>query len=118
MCYSPGPTSQLDHTSTFAIILSGITIFTTIQTQDFPDVEGDAATGRMTFPLYAPVFSRWFTLFALLAWSLFYCWLWGIGLISACVFVALGTFVGSRCAWYRDPAADAMTYKIYNVRSL
>lgn len=38
--------------------------FTTIQAQDFPDIEGDVASGRMTLPLYAPEFSQALTVLA------------------------------------------------------
>ena len=58
----------MDFVSVTAVIISGILIFTTIQAQDFPDVEGDKALGRMTFPIYAPMeLSRAFTLFWLLS---------------------------------------------------
>ncbi|KAJ3733193.1 UbiA prenyltransferase family [Lentinula guzmanii] len=40
----------------FHVVLcwNGAVIFTTIQAQDFPDVQGDAALGRVTLPIYAP----------------------------------------------------------------
>ena len=41
----------------------GPSSFTSVHAQDFPDVEGDKTVGRMTFPIYAPELSRFFTLF-------------------------------------------------------
>lgn len=37
-----------------ALVISGLIIFTTIHAQDFADVDGDFAIGRITFPIYAP----------------------------------------------------------------
>ncbi|RDB19704.1 hypothetical protein Hypma_013170 [Hypsizygus marmoreus] len=45
-------------------------IFTTIQAQDFPDIDGDVASKRMRFPIYAPEFSRAFTLLVIPSWSI------------------------------------------------
>jgi 4-hydroxybenzoate polyprenyltransferase len=106
----------MDFVSVTAVIISGILIFTTIQAQDFPDVEGDKALGRITFPIYAPEFSRAFTLFATVAWSMFLCWFWGIGPFSTAFLVIFGTYVGLRYYRCRTLEADKKSYLIFNVR--
>lgn len=106
----------MDFVSVIAVIISGILIFTTIQAQDFPDVEGDKALGRMTFPIYAPEFSRAFTLFATVAWSTFLSWFWGVGPISAAFLVVFGSYVGLRYYRWRSLEADKKSYLIFNVR--
>ncbi len=106
----------MDFVSVTAVIISGILIFTTIQAQDFPDVEGDKALGRITFPIYAPEFSRAFTLFATVAWSIFLSWFWGVGPISAAFLVIFGTYVGLRYYRWRTLEADKKSYLIFNVR--
>jgi 4-hydroxybenzoate polyprenyltransferase len=106
----------MDFVSITAVIISGILIFTTIQAQDFPDVEGDKALGRMTFPIYAPEFSRAFTLFATVTWSMFLSWFWGVGPVSAAFLVFFGTFVGLRYYHWRTLEADKKSYLIFNVR--
>ena len=111
----PGNRDKLDSVSITAIVLSGATIFTTIQAQDFPDVEGDAAIGRMTLPIYAPRFARWFTLFATVAWSVFYCWVWGLGVVSSACLVLLGLYVGGRYSLLCAPEADRKSYVMFNV---
>lgn len=90
-------------------------IFTTIQAQDFQDVEGDAAIGRRTFPIYAPEFSRVFTLCAMMVWSLFVAWYWDIGYISSLVMAVIGTYVGARYYFLRAPRDDRQSYIIFNV---
>jgi hypothetical protein len=106
----------MDFVSVTAVIISGILIFTTIQAQDFPDVEGDKALGRMTFPIYAPEFSRAFTLFATVTWSTFLGWFWGVGPVSAAFLVIFGTYVGLRYYHWRTLEADKKSYLIFNVR--
>jgi 4-hydroxybenzoate polyprenyltransferase len=106
----------MDFVSVTAVIISGMLIFTTIQAQDFPDVEGDKALGRMTFPIYAPEFSRVFTFFATAAWSLFLCWFWGVGPISTTFLVGFGIYVGMRYYLWRTLEADKKSYLMFNVR--
>ena len=107
----------MDSVSVAAVIVSNILILTTIQAQDFPDVEGDKALGRMTFPIYAPEFSRAFTFFAIVAWSMFLSWFWGVGPVSAAFLVIFGTYVGIRYYHRRTLEADKTSYLIYNVRA-
>ncbi|VDC07344.1 unnamed protein product [Peniophora sp. CBMAI 1063] len=110
-----GGTRVLDQLSIAAVGLSGMIIFTTVQLQDFPDQAGDAAIGRVTFPIYAPEFSRVFTLVAMGSWSILLGRYWGIGVVSRCCLFAIGMLVGIRCFAYRTSAADTITYRMYNV---
>lgn len=105
----------LDFISVTSIIISGILIFTAIQAQDFPDVEGDKAVGRMTFPIYAPELSRFVTLFATSGWSVFLCWFWEVGPISTALFTSFGLHVGLRYYCWRTKEADKKSYQIFNV---
>ncbi|KAH9989280.1 hypothetical protein BJV77DRAFT_690918 [Russula vinacea] len=52
-------------------------------------IKGDAALRRRTFPIYAPEFSRAFTLFATVVWSMFLSRFWGVGPVSAAFLVML-----------------------------
>jgi len=104
--------------SVTAVIISGILIFTVIQAQDFPDVEGDKLVRRMTFPIYAPELSRFLTLFAIVAWSVFLSWFWGVGRISTALFISFGIHVGLRYYLCRTLEADRKSYLIFNVRPL
>ncbi|KAJ6579510.1 UbiA prenyltransferase family [Mycena vulgaris] len=106
---------NLDPISTTAVIVSGILIFTTIQAQDFPDVDGDAALGRVTFPIYAPQFSRTATLGALIGWSMFLCWYWSLGPITSLIFMVLGLYSGIRYYLWRKVSDDKKSYLVFNV---
>ncbi len=101
-----------------AVVISGALIFTTIQAQDFPDVEGDAASGRKTIPLYAPEFSRLFTFSTLVAWSIGLGWYWNVDLFSQTAFVSLGLYVGLRYYLQRTVEADRKSYIVFNVSSI
>lgn len=111
-----GENNELDTIAINAILYSAIIIFTTIQSQDFPDVEGDASIGRVTFPIYAPEVSRIVTLVALIGWSLLLCALWTIGPLSASGFCTLGAYVGWRFYYLRTEEQDKASYRIFNVR--
>jgi hypothetical protein len=108
----------MDFVSVTSVIISGILIFTAIQAQDFPDVEGDKAVGRMTFPIYAPELSRFLTLFATITWSVFLSWYWQVGPISTALFTSFGIHVGLRYYCWRTLEADRKSYLIFNVRIL
>ena len=111
-----GANHAMDYVSVTAVIISGMLIFTTIQAQDFPDVEGDKALGRMTFPIYAPEFSRLFTLLATIVWSMFLSWFWEVGPISTAFLVCFGAYIGMRYYLWRSLEADKKSYLIFNVR--
>ena len=115
-CYCTGGTNDLDHTSKIAIILSAMVIFTTIQAQDFQDVAGDQASNRITFPIYAPEFSRFFTLLTIPLWSLTLCWFWNIGWSVGAVYVGLGGYVGARYYYNCSQEEDEKSFIIFNVR--
>ncbi|KAJ7814515.1 UbiA prenyltransferase family [Mycena olivaceomarginata] len=110
-----GAARQLDVVSTTAIFLSGTLIFTTIQAQDFPDVDGDAASGRVTFPIYAPELSRAFTLCSVITWSIGLGWYWHPGPMIKSVFIILGIYVGCRYYLWRTVEIDKKSYFIFNI---
>jgi hypothetical protein len=72
--------------------------------------------GRMTFPIYAPELSRFVTLFATSAWSVFLCWFWEVGPVSTALFTSFGLHVGLRYYCWRTIKADKKSYLIFNVR--
>lgn len=110
-----GPCLPLDPISVKAITLSGVIIFTTIQTQDFHDIEGDAIAGRITFPMYAPEISRIFTQLALVLWSIALCCIWKVSTPASIISIMLGCFTGLRYYWCRSGDMDRRSYILYNV---
>ncbi|PCH34874.1 hypothetical protein WOLCODRAFT_79171 [Wolfiporia cocos MD-104 SS10] len=106
---------ELDTVSKSAVVISGLLILTTIHAQDFADVEADAASGRVTFPIYAPRLSRLVTLTTAVAWSLGLSWYWKIGPTFEWMFIAMGTAIGLRYFFYRTRKADQLSYILFNV---
>ncbi|KAL5513610.1 hypothetical protein ACEPAH_4009 [Sanghuangporus vaninii] len=110
-----GSSRHLDVVSLSAITISGVLIFTTIQAQDFADVEGDIALGRVTFPIFAPEFSRSFTALVVLIWSAILGWYWDVGEGTQFFLVLLGGYVGWRVFTKRSTEDDKHSYVMYNL---
>ncbi|KAG9318045.1 UbiA prenyltransferase family-domain-containing protein [Chiua virens] len=108
--------AHFDRTSLIALFASGLLIFTTIHAQDFADAEGDKLSGRRTLPIVAPEGSRRYILAALPLWSIALSALWGLGPLSAVMFLCMGAFVGSQYFRFRDVKHDQASYVLYNVR--
>ena len=121
MCYSSG--SMLVavghgqyHLSTMAdwwlAIIGGI-IFTTLQMQDMPDVEGDAARNRKTIPLvYGDFIARWSIAVPVIAWSFICPTFWGMSLFGYIAPVAVGVVFVVRLLVLRNVSADSITWKV------
>ena len=102
-----------------AQLLKFLLILTTTHAQDFRDVLGDRAAGRLTLPIAYPRLSRLSMLVLLPAWSLFLCRFWEVQLIVSTVFCAFATYVGLRFYCSGGTAVeDGAAYRDYNVRSL
>ena len=105
----------LDEVAWMSIFCSALVISTTIHVQDFPDVAGDQALGRVTIPIWAPRASRLFTLLAIPAWTIVLCRVWGIGTLNSAVLGAMSAGLGRRIYSRRDREADKVSYVLYNV---
>ncbi|KAJ6588255.1 hypothetical protein B0H19DRAFT_1013062 [Mycena capillaripes] len=106
---------QLDHIAVQSLVSNGLVVVTTIHSQDFSDVDGDMAFGRVTFPIYAPELCRIFTPFALIVWSVLLGRLWNLGPASHYILCGLGGVVGWRFFRFRSPSCDSNTFVAYNV---
>jgi hypothetical protein len=116
MCCSTGRSEcEADGIACIAVALSAGIIFTTIHTQDFKDMRGDAATGRVTFPLAYPFLSRAATAFFLIVWSWFASWTWRLNQSSAAALGVLALFVGVQFVLRTDARADKISFYWYNV---
>ncbi|KAI2642036.1 UbiA prenyltransferase family [Xylaria nigripes] len=86
-------------------------IATTSHTQDFRDMEGDAAVGRRTIPLvYGDTASRIFIAVAAAIWTPAACYLWGRQGISAYISAAL--LVGNLFL-NRSKEGDSLSWKLW-----
>lgn len=111
----PNPSHTLDGVSQASLLFSAAIIFTTIHTQDFPDIEGDSASGRITFPIYAPEISRILTLIILPLWSTALSQYWKIGPFATSTFILFGLYVAVRFYLWRETRSDKDSYFWFNV---
>ncbi|KAM5546000.1 hypothetical protein V8D89_000126 [Ganoderma adspersum] len=102
--------------SLVAQLLIAMVIFTTIQAQDFKDVEGDILVNRQTLPILLPTASRLVTSLLVPFWSLFfvYCYLAADPMVSSAG-VVLGAIIGTRFWFERTRDGDKRSYLLYNV---
>ena len=92
-------------------------IFTTIQAQDFKDVEGDILVNRQTLPILFPTASRVVTSLLVPLWSLVFahCYPTADPMVSSAA-VVLGAIIGTRFWFERTREGDKRSYLLYNVR--
>jgi hypothetical protein len=98
-----------------AVALSAGIILTTIHTQDYKDVLGDAAAGRVTLPIAYPALSRVVTAFFLIAWSWGISRTWRLDDVAAAFMGVLALFVGISFVARTDSRADKVSFYWYNV---
>jgi len=110
--------SEVDSTGCIAIALSAGIILSTIHTQDYKDVPGDAAAGRVTLPIAYPTLSRFVTAFVLVAWSWGVSLIWRLDNITAAFMGVLALIVGVSFVVRRDLHADLVSAYLYNVSQI
>lgn len=100
-------------------ICCSIGIFaTTIHTQDFKDVAGDAAVGRKTLPIMQPILSRFTVPVVLITWSVGLWSIWQLGWYTAIAFDLLAAVTSARFFFLRSVSDDQTSfYYWYNVSS-
>jgi 4-hydroxybenzoate polyprenyltransferase len=94
-------------------------MFSTIATQDMPDMPGDATRGRKTLPLvYGHVVARWVIAVPILFWSLI-CPAFLDTDISGYMFsLLLGSIFAFHLLAFRTNAADKVSWKMWSVWAL
>lgn len=98
-----------------SLLMSGLIILTTVHAQDFSDVEGDKAIGRITLPLYAPLFSRFLVCIGVPMWSIILSVMWDISPGKRVLLICLGIFVAWRFYSYKTASREATSYVFYNI---
>jgi hypothetical protein len=107
--------SEADGIVWSAVALSAGIILTTIHTQDYKDVPGDTAAGRVTLPIAHPALSRVVTAFVLITWSWGVSRTWRLDDVAAAVMGVLALGVGISFVTRTDPRADKVSFYWYNV---
>jgi 4-hydroxybenzoate polyprenyltransferase len=92
----------------------GMVVFSTIQTQDMYDQDGDRERGRRTLPLVigdGP--ARWATALAVSTWSCLCPLFWGLPWGGYVLPVTVGLCISSRTLCQRSVGADRLTFRIW-----
>lgn len=92
-----------------------LVVFSTVQTQDMADQEGDALRGRKSLPLAVgdgP--ARWMTAVPMLVWSLVCPLYWGVNILPSLVVAGLGLVIALRTLVFRDVVRDQQTFRMWN----
>jgi hypothetical protein len=101
-----------------AILINAALIATTIQAQDFKDIDGDLAIGRKTVIVLWPRLSRIVQLFVLPVWSLALGIIWRLSLTATSALVIYASAVGGRYLMLRTPKDDRKSFFYYTVRQI
>ena len=122
MCYSSGSMivaagyqrHELNEKAEQWLQIIGAIIFTTLQMQDMPDVEGDMARGRNTVPLvYGDFAARCSIGLPIFIWSFLCPTFWRMDLPGYVLPVAIGSWLVGRLFMCRNPVADGITWKMW-----
>ncbi|KAF7879536.1 hypothetical protein EAF04_000731 [Stromatinia cepivora] len=106
----------LSQAATLWFPLIGLVVFTTVQSQDMYDQEGDRLRGRQTLPLVigdGP--ARWVIAIGVTVWSVYCPQFWGLSLLGKGSFMVtiLGVVVVYRTLLKRTVEEDKLTFKIW-----
>lgn len=97
------------------LVLIAAVVFSTIQTQDLYDQDGDRLRNRRTMPLVVgDSVTRKLTAVLMAFWSLVVPWLWSLSILCSVPFVSLGAVVAARTLLYRTVSADKRTFWVWN----
>ncbi|KAF8490135.1 UbiA prenyltransferase family [Russula emetica] len=107
--------SEADGTVWISVALSAGIILTTIHAQDYKDIQGDIAAGRVTLPIAHPILSRAVTALLLIAWSWGISRTWGLDDATTIIMGALSLIVGTSFVARTDSRADKISFYWYNV---
>ncbi|KAI1787434.1 UbiA prenyltransferase family, partial [Ganoderma leucocontextum] len=121
ICFNAGASSvmlfPLRTDFIYAQLVTAVLIFTTIHAQDFQDVEGDRASGRVSLPIAYPSGSRASMMVLLPGWSTFVCLFWELQPVPSATLVLFGACIGGM--FYMNTAQqrarDKLAYRAYNV---
>ncbi|KAI1461568.1 UbiA prenyltransferase family-domain-containing protein [Annulohypoxylon moriforme] len=90
-------------------------IFTTVQTQDLYDMEGDSIRNRKTMPLViGDSWTRWYTALTISIFSVVCPAYWSMRWYGFVTPLLLGAFITTRTLKWRTPKADKRTFQIWN----
>ena len=111
--------SSFEHYSakdiTWLLIVFGL-VFSTVQSQDFADVEGDRLRQRKTMPLQiGDTEARIFTAACVTLWTVVCCWFWTSRPPIGIMYFTLGAHVATRTLKWKSATEDKKTFLLWNL---
>ena len=98
------------------LFLIAAVVFTSVQTQDMYDQEGDSIRGRHTVPIvYGDILARWSIAVAMSFWCFFCPWYMCCPPIAIILSVTLGGSIAARTLTFRNVSDDKMTFRLWNL---
>lgn len=98
------------------LLIIGLVIFTTIQSQDMYDQAGDSLRARWTVPLVlGDSAARWSIAVPVAIWSWFCPAFWQLGVRGSAASMVLGLIIISRILSKRTVKDDRISFRIYNM---
>ena len=98
------------------LLILGLIIFSTVQTQDMEDQEGDKQRGRRTMPLeLGDPAARYITAFLILLWSITVPWYWEMKFIGYFASFMLGLQVICRLLMAKTVKDDKFMFWLWNL---
>jgi len=92
----------------------GMIVFTTLQMQDLPDMEGDKLRGRRTLPLVHGEFvARLSIATTVVFWSVICPWFWEVSLTGWSISLGMGVLKAGRVLLLTSVEADKVTWKLW-----
>lgn len=110
--------SHLDDLTIKALLTCTVIFLTTAHCQDFKDVSGDAAVGRVTMPMVHPFLSRLSYMFFVIFWSIALSVYWELEYMFAVAFIGFSIFIGAFVMMFRSVKADQLSFQLYEVRNI
>ncbi|KAI4518195.1 hypothetical protein K525DRAFT_250669 [Schizophyllum commune Loenen D] len=102
-----------------APMIIALNVLITGSMQDFRDMDGDAAVGRMTIPILLPQpLARWLHVVTIVACSTFVCWHWESPLFAVAVIYGFAGVMTVSLLTDYSVHADRRSYKLYNHEKL
>lgn len=106
---------EFSHMSKWFGVIAAV-VFSTVQTQDMADQEGDHLRKRKTMPLtLGDGTTRWLISMFMVLWSVFCPRFWALNIGLSFIFGGLGTCVAYRTLAFRNVEADRRTFVIWTV---
>ncbi|KAF2837803.1 hypothetical protein M501DRAFT_139986 [Patellaria atrata CBS 101060] len=98
------------------IFLLGAAVTFTIAIQDYKDMEGDIAVGKVTNPIvWGMTPSKIFCAVMMVTWAFIACWFWNVDLLVLAIYMVISLVQGIRVVVVQGKRAEALSLELWYV---